>query len=243
MGLIRGQKQSINSVFVSQRAPFYFWQSRCCGRNRTYMHIQPLFAITDLEEQHQLMRDYPLATTVVARASGLEVNLLPLDLSAKGSCGTLSGHVARTHSLWVEGCKEYEITVIFQSPNAYISPRWYVNGQSTRRNAPSWNYVAVQACGTLRFVEGTDWMTAHLSKLTATHEDKVSQPWTTADASPEFLAQMANHLVGFEIEIRDLVGKKFLSQQRTEADRSSLVSNLMLDSSPGSRTIASLIKP
>lgn len=243
MGLIRGQKQSINSVFVSQRAPFYFWQSRCCGRNRTYMHIQPLFAITDLEEQHQLMRDYPLATTVVARASGLEVNLLPLDLSAKGSCGTLSGHVARTHSLWVEGCKEYEITVIFQSPNAYISPRWYVNGQSTRRNAPSWNYVAVQACGTLRFVEGTDWMTAHLSKLTATHEDKLSQPWTTADASPEFLAQMANHLVGFEIEIRDLVGKKFLSQQRTEADRSSLVSNLMLDSSPGSRTIASLIKP
>jgi len=54
---------------------------------------------------------------------------------------------------------------------------------------------------------------------------------------------MKNHLVGFEIEIRDLVGKKFLSQQRTEADRSSLVSNLMLDPAPGSRAIASLIKP
>ncbi|HAX21967.1 MAG TPA: transcriptional regulator [Hydrogenophaga sp.] len=207
------------------------------------MHIQPLFAVTDLEELHQLMRDYPLATTVVTRAGGLEVNLLPLDLSAKGPCGTLSGHVARSHSLWVEGCKECEITVIFQSPNAYISPRWYVNGQSTRRNAPSWNYVAVQACGTLRFVEGAEWMTAHLSTLTAAQEEKRPQPWSTADASPEFRAQMANRLVGFEIEIRDLVGKKFLSQQRTEADRSSLVSNLMLDPSPGSRAIASLIKP
>ena len=207
------------------------------------MHIQPLFAITDFEELHQFMRDYPLATTVVARAGGLEVNLLPLEFCAKGPFGTLSGHLARSHLLWVEGSKECEVTVIFQSPNAYISPRWYVNGQATRRNAPSWNYVAVQACGTLRFVESPEWMTAHLSTLTAAQEDKCPQPWSIADASPEFLAQTAHRLVGFEIEIRNLVGKKFLSQQRTEADRSSLVSNLMLNPSPGSRAIAALIKP
>jgi transcriptional regulator len=207
------------------------------------MHIQPLFAITDFEELHQFMRDYPLATTVVARAGSLEVNLLPLNLSTKGPCGTLSGHVARSHSLWAEGCKECEITVIFQSPNAYISPRWYINGQTTRRNAPSWNYVAVQACGTLRFVESAEWMAAHLSTLTAAQEDKRPHPWSLADASPEFLAQTAHRLVGFEIEIRDLEGKKFLSQQRTAADRSSLVRNLMLDPSPGARAIASLIKP
>lgn len=211
--------------------------------NKRHMHIQPLFAITDLEELHQFMRNYPLATTVVARTGGLEVNLLPLDFSAKGPFGTLSGHVARSHSLWIEGCKACEITVIFQSPNAYISPRWYVNGQTTRRNAPSWNYVAVQACGTFRFVESSEWMTAHLSALTATQENKCPEPWSIADASPEFLAQTADRLVGFEIEIRDLVGKKFLSQQRTEADRSSLVINLMLDPSPGARAVASLIKP
>lgn len=207
------------------------------------MHIQSLFAITDLEELHGFMRDYPLATTVVARPGGLEVNLLPLDLSAKGPRGTLSGHVARSHSLWIEGCKECEITVIFQSPNAYISPRWYVNGQTTRRNAPSWNYVAVQACGTLRFFEGAEWMLAHLSSLTAAQEEKRPYPWSMTDASPEFVTQTASYLVGFEIEIRQVVGKKFLSQQRTEADRSSLVSNLMLDRSPGSRAVASLIKP
>lgn len=207
------------------------------------MHIQPLFAITDLEELHQHMRDYPLATTVVASAGGLEINLLPLDLSTNGPFGTLSGHVARSHSLWSEGCKEGEATVIFQSPNAYISPRWYVSGQTTRRNAPSWNYVAVQARGTLRFVEGSEWMAAHLNRLTAAQEDKRPQPWSMAEASPDFLTQTTHRLVGFEIEIRDLVGKKFLSQQRTEADRSNLVSSLMLDMAPGSRAIASLIKP
>jgi len=207
------------------------------------MHIQPLFAITDSEELHRFMRDYPLATTVVARAAGLEVNLLPLQLSAKGPFGTLSGHLARSHSLWVQGCSEFDITAIFQSPNAYISPRWYVNGQTTRRNAPSWNYVAVQACGTLRFVEDPEWMTAHLGALTAAQENKRAQPWSMADASPEFLAQTVHRLVGFEIEIRDLLGKKFLSQQRTEADRSSLASKLMLDPFPGSRAVASLIKP
>lgn len=207
------------------------------------MHIQAPFAVTDTEELHQFMRDYPLATTVVAQGGGLEVNLLPLELSTKGPLGTLSGHVARTHSLWAERPKECEITVIFQSPNAYISPRWYVNGQSSRRNAPSWNYVAVQARGLLRFIEGTDWMAAHLSTLTDAQEDKRAQPWSIAEASPEFLYQTVQRLVGFEIEIHDLVGKKFLSQQRTEADRTSLVSNLMLDPAPGSRVIASLIKP
>jgi transcriptional regulator len=207
------------------------------------MHIQPIFAIADVEELHHIIREYPLATTVVTRERGLEVNLLPLDLSIKGQRGTLSGHIARTHSLWMDGSKEFDITVIFQSPNAYISPLWYVNGRSTRRNAPSWNYVAVQACGTLRFVEGAEWMTAHLSRLTDAQERRRSESWSIDELSPEFLADMIPRLIGFEIEIRDLVGKKFLSQQRTDADRRSLVSSLLVDDSPGARAVASLIKP
>lgn len=207
------------------------------------MHIQPLFAITDLVELHQFMREYPLATTVVGRAGVHEVNLLPFDLSTKGPCGTLSGHVARTHPLWADGYGGCEVTVVFQSPNAYISPRWYVSGQNARRNAPSWNYVAVQARGVLRFVESTAWMTSHLAALTSAQEERRVQPWTVCDASPEFLEQMMSQLVGFEIEIGDLVGKKFLSQQRTEADRLSLVRNLSSETSHSSRAVASLINP
>ena len=43
-----------------------------------------------------------------------------------------------------------ESTAIFRGPDAYISPRWYVNGQRSGRVAPSWNYVVVQARGRIR---------------------------------------------------------------------------------------------
>jgi transcriptional regulator len=63
------------------------------------------------------------------------------------------------------------------------------------------------------------------------------------DASPEFLGETARRLVGFEIEIQALTGKRFLSQQRTDADRESLVRNLEQDASPAARAVAGLLRP
>ncbi|SFO70675.1 negative transcriptional regulator, PaiB family [Variovorax sp. PDC80] len=205
------------------------------------MHVQPLFAMTGREELHRLMRDYPLATVVVARSGKIDANLLPLHLADRGAHGLLSGHVARSHSLWAEDPKETEVTAVFQSPNAYISPRWYVNGQRSGRNAPSWNYVVVQAQGRLRFIDDADWMRAHLAALTAAQEAGRPQPWSVDDASPEFLNETARRLVGFEIEIQALTGKRFLSQQRTQADRESLVRNLEGEVSLGARAVGGLI--
>ena len=207
------------------------------------MHIQPLFVIEARQELHQLMRDYPLATTITSAGGTVEVNLLPLELRDLGIHGLLCGHVARTHSLWTQGSEALEVTVIFQSPNAYISPRWYVNGQRSGRNAPSWNYVAVQAQGQLRFTEDAGWMAAHLASLTATQEATRAQPWSTTDISPDFLSETTKRLVGFEIQIEAMTGKRFLSQQRTEADRESLVQHLALDASLSARAVATLIKP
>ncbi|MGO4390237.1 FMN-binding negative transcriptional regulator [Variovorax sp. M-6] len=208
------------------------------------MHTQPLFAMTERQALHQVMRSYPLATLITAATGTVEVNLLPLELSDHGPHGRLSGHVARTHSLWTTACSPgFEATVVFQSPNAYISPRWYVNGQRSGRNAPSWNYVAVQARGSLRFIEEAGWMAAHLASLTATQEAARAEPWSVDDAAPGFLTETARRLVGFEIEIRELAGKRFLSQQRTEADRQSLVHHLSLEASPAARAVATLIRP
>ena len=207
------------------------------------MHIQPLFLMKERQELHRFMRDCPLATVITSATGTVEVNLLPLDLHDHGPYGRLCGHVARTHSLWTTGLKDVEATVIFQSPNAYISPRWYVHGQRSGRNAPSWNYVVVQARGHLRFTEDADWMVAHLASLTATQEAARAEPWSMHDASPEFVNETTKRLVGFEIEIQALTGKKFLSQQRTEADRESLVNHLSREASLSARAVATLITP
>jgi transcriptional regulator len=205
------------------------------------MHVQPLFAMTERQALHRHIRDYPLATVVVSRSGKMDANLLPLHLSDSGPHGLLSGHVARSHSLWTQDPGETEVTAVFQSPNAYISPRWYINGQRSGRNAPSWNYVVVQAQGRLRFIDDADWMRTHLAALTAAQEAGRPQPWSVEDASPEFLSETARRLVGFEIEIQALTGKRFLSQQRTEADRESLVRNLEEEVSWGARAVGGLI--
>ncbi|MBN8754137.1 MULTISPECIES: FMN-binding negative transcriptional regulator [Variovorax] len=207
------------------------------------MHTQPLFAIEERAELLRLMRAYPLATLFTVSDGTAQANLLPLEVCDIGPFGTLRGHVARSHSLWGSMPDGGGATVVFQGPNAYISPRWYVNGQRSGRVAPSWNYVAVQAQGTLRFIDDPAWVVSHLAALTASQEEGRDPAWSLGDAAPEFVDGAAQRLGGFEIEIRTLAGKRFLSQQRTEADRRSLIEHLGREASPSARALAALIRP
>ncbi|MDM0030900.1 FMN-binding negative transcriptional regulator [Variovorax sp. J22P271] len=206
------------------------------------MHIQPLFAETDIRALHGLIRAYPLATLTTQTSHGLDANLLPLELIEAGTCGLLRGHVARHHPLYADAPDDSALAV-FQGPNAYISPRWYVNGQRSGRLAPSWNYVAVQARGRLRFIDDAAWVLAHLTSLMERQEAHREQPWSMADTSAPFAADAAQALVGFEIDILALSGKLFLSQQRTEADRRSVIQHLEREASGTARDLAALIVP
>lgn len=210
------------------------------------MHAQPLFAENDPATLLHLVASYPLATLVTTSATGAtDVHLLPLELhqpDAAPAC--LRGHVVRDHPMRRDVADGGSMLVLFQGPNAYISPRWYVNGQRSARLAPSWNYVAVQARGHLRWVDGNPaWVLAHLAALTAAQEAGRSEPWSLELAAPDYVQGAARHLVGFEIEVTALQGKRFLSQQRTEADRRSLVEHLVREPSGMAHDVARLIVP
>jgi len=207
------------------------------------MYIQPLFAISEISELQQAMHDYPLATLIAEGAGEVEINLLPLLLMKAGSLGRLKGHVSKSHHLFSKGHSIKTVTAIFQSPNAYISPRWYINGQRSGRNAPSWNYMAVQAQGRIRFIDDALWMREHLDALTHSQEALREEAWSPTQADPEFLGAVAARLIGFEVDIENLSGKRFLSQQRTAADRDSLIQHLAQDRGPGAAAVSRLIKP
>lgn len=209
------------------------------------MHIQPLFAMEAPAACQALLRRHPLATLFVPSASGGDAHLLPLEWvdEAGASPGRLRGHVSRGHMLVDEASDGQAVLAVFQGPNAYISPRWYVNGQRSGQVAPSWNFVAVQARGRLRWVDDPAWLQAHLAALTQAQEARRVPPWTLDDANPEFLARSAGHLRGFEITLSALAGKRFLSQQRTPADRQSLVAHLQAEDSGMARDVAALIVP
>lgn len=57
------------------------------------------------------------------------------------------------------------------------------------------------------------------------------------------LSNTGGGVIGFEIDILALSGKRFLSQQRTEADRRSLVEHLGREESLSARALAALIQP
>lgn len=207
------------------------------------MYTQPLFQPEDPAECHRLMRAYPLATVVALTDAGPEAHLLPLEWVARGAHGQLRGHVAREHTLCQTVCETAQVLAVFQTPNAYISPRWYVNGQRSGRLAPSWNYAAVEARGAIRFIDDSHWMRAHLHALTDSQEAHRAQPWSLQEASPSFVEDAARRLVGFEIDIAHLGGKRFLSQQRTPADRQSLVHHLRQEPAGSARDVAAMIVP
>jgi transcriptional regulator len=189
------------------------------------MYIQDKFREERVETLHAFMRAHALATIIVS-APRLEAFLMPIEIVNDGAKGLLRGHAVRTNSLWTNSAVNTNALAVFQGANAYISPRWYVNGQRSGRVAPSWNFSTVHASGPLRFIDDPQWVYQHLASLAEAHESHRNQPWRLADAPAEFVESLIERLVGIEIEITQLEGKFFLSQQRTAEDRDSIVDHL-----------------
>lgn len=188
------------------------------------MYIQDRFREERVDELHAFMRAHALGTVVVGTPH-LEAFPMPLELVSEGELGVLRGHVVRANHLSQVPAGS-DVLVVFQSANAYISPRWYVNGQTSGRVAPSWNFAAVHATGTIRFIDDPQWVRTHLEALVHSHESGREAPWSLGDAPAEFIGDLVGRLIGLEIAIVRLEGKRFLSQQRTPADRESLARHL-----------------
>ena len=189
------------------------------------MYIQDKFREERLDNLHAFMRTHSLATIVVS-SPRLEAFLMPVEIAGNGAKGLVRGHVNRTNQLWADRVPGSIALAVFQGANAYISPRWYVNGQRSGRVAPSWNFSTVHASGPVRFIDDPQWVRTHLASLAELHESHRDNPWRLDEAPAEFVDGLVQHLVGVEIEIAHLEGKYFLSQQRTQEDRANIVKNL-----------------
>ena len=183
------------------------------------MYQPSAFREDRLETLHALIRVHPLATLITAGAGGLRANLLPFTLVNEGEKGTLRCHVARANDQ-VEALKAgAETLVIFQGPEAYITPAWYPSKQEHGRVVPTWNYVVVQVRGTPRLVEDAAWIEKQIRHLTSIHEGRRTEAWKVDDAPEQYIAGQVKAIVGVEIPIASIEGKWKASQNRPEADR------------------------
>jgi transcriptional regulator len=101
-------------------------------------------------------------------------------------------------------------------PDAYVSPDWY----GTKEQVPTWNYVAVEAEGTLHRLDD-EGLTALLDALSEAHEARLAPKpvWTRDKMSPSRFGAMLKAIVGFELRIETLRGTRKLGQHKNEAER------------------------
>ena len=186
------------------------------------MYLPKHFAEDDVAEMHALMRARPLATLVSHGADGLHANHLPLLLVD----GKLQGHVARANPLWKAGNVTGEVLVVFQGNDSYISPSGYATKAEHGKVVPTWNYAAVHAYGELKVIDDPDWVLKQVTALTASHEERLPQPWAVTDAPADYIEKMLGAIVGIEITVTRLLGKWKVSQNQPAENRASLIAAL-----------------
>src|SRR5205814_3633036 len=111
------------------------------------MYIPPAFRDDDIASIQAAIRDARLGSLVTATADGPIATPMPLFLdTSEGEHGVLYGHLAKANPQW-RLPPIGETLAIFTGPEAYATPSWYAAKQETGKGVPTWNYVAVHACG------------------------------------------------------------------------------------------------
>lgn len=205
------------------------------------MHVPPAFREDDLATLHRTMREAPLASFVTATAEGLVVTPLPLFLAPEeGPYGTLYGHLARANPQW-RLPPSGDAMALFTGPDAYVSPSWYPSKREHGKVVPTWNYVAVHAYGPAEFFDDADRLLEVVTRLTDLHEQSRAEPWAVTDAPASFVRAQLKGIVGLRLPIRQLEGKRKMSQNRTAADRAGVAAGLAASDRATDRQVAALI--
>lgn len=191
------------------------------------MYVPELFAETRVDELQRLIQQHPLGILVTHTAAGLDAYHLPFLINGdRGPCGTLLAHVARANPVWTEVADGSDVLAVFQGPQGYISPTWYPSKHEHHRHVPTWNYEVVHAHGRIRFHDDARHVRAVVARLTREHEAAQPRPWKMGDAPADYIAGELGAIVGVEIEITRLVGKRKLSQNREPRDFESILAAL-----------------
>ncbi len=194
---------------------------------------------------HGFVARHPFGLLVTQGETGIEANGVPflLDADPAGGPGILRAHVARANGVWKSARGDVESLVVFQGADGYVSPAWYPSKAEHGKVVPTWNYMMVQARGTLRVIDDAGWLRAFVTRLTERHEgdrtrvDAAAAPaWAVTDAPADYVETMLRAIVGIEIVLASLAGKWKVSQNRGAADREGVAG--ALETMPGDAAAA-----
>lgn len=193
------------------------------------MYIPAHFAETRPEELARIVSAHPLGMLVTHGSDGLDADHIPFEFDAQeGTHGVLRAHVARANPVWQRTPDGAPVMVVFRGAEAYISPSWYPSKHDAHRQVPTWNYEVVHAHGTLAVCDDDRFVRRIVARLTKRREAGEPVPWKMGDAAPGFVDELLRHIVGIEIAVTSLVGKRKLSQNKDARDREGAAGSLQV---------------
>ena len=206
------------------------------------MYQPPHFREDRREVQHALIAAHSLGLLITAGPGGLQANFIPFLIDAAASeRGTLRAHLARANPQLQELGVVDECLVVFQGPQAYVSPSLYPTKQETGKVVPTWNYITVHAWGRPRVMDDAAWVANQVGDLTGHKEAERAAPWAVTDAPEPFIAAQLKAIVGLEIPIARIEGKWKVSQNRTAVDRAGVAQGLRDEALRGAGEEAALM--
>jgi len=199
------------------------------------MYTPKHFEMTDGTEVLTFMQQYSFATIVSIQNNLPVATHLPFVIKEDEQQITLLSHFAKANGQ-IAGIAGQEVLVIFAEPHAYISPSNYEKQQ----NVPTWNYVAVHAYGEIKIITDDDKAMPLLEDMINTFEEGYLKQWQSLDQS--YRQKMLKGITAFEIAVNKIEGKKKLSQNRSELERESIISDLNKSLHTSEKSIAAYME-
>ncbi len=186
------------------------------------MHLNKPFEVVNRKLIYEVMQRYPLAM-LISQSEGDDLFMTHIPLIALDNDGewVLEGHVASVNPQSNSLCEKASVTVVFNGPHAYISPKHY----DSKLAVPTWNYIAIYAKGLLEIVKEPFEKDALLKRLIHKHDPTYANQWRTLPM--DYQNKMLNGIVAFKIRITHLDAKFKLSQNRSSVDHLSVYNALV----------------
>ena len=207
------------------------------------MYIPKDFRVDDVPTLHADMQRNSFAALVSLTSAGLVATHLPVLLDPdRGPLGTILGHVSRANLQWQQTDPATETLLIFSGPDTYVTPNWYPSKQETHRVVPTWNSAAIHAYGTLTFFDDPERLRHIVTRLTNLHESTFPTPWKVTDAPAIYIDSQLKAIIGFELPISRIEGKRKFNQNRSTTDQTGVIQGLRSLNDPTKSAVADFMQ-
>lgn len=195
------------------------------------LYIPKPHLVEDRQFLQSFMDEFAFADLVTA-SPGIRITHIPTVLDRTAApYGTIFGHISRQNlqSKCFDG--RQSAIIVFRGPHSYISPTWYNKPEAV----PTWNFAVVHATGRLKPIDDPRALHSVLARLIGKLEGP-SSGYDFAKLPESYTNSLIANIIGFEMQIELLEGKFKLGQERSEADKQSILKHL--ESAKPARSIA-----